>query len=92
MNDGSWVSSFICVVVIDDELSIMNRMSRFPGLAPRLTARDRDSTCATLSGAQPPASATTTESRRAEEKTDDKSEDETKDKRATKRVMNASTS
>ena len=88
MNDGSWVSSFCWISVIDDELSIMNRMSRLPGLAPALTARARDSTCSTLSGAQPPASATTTENSRTAEKPDDESED----KRATKRVMNASTS
>jgi hypothetical protein len=31
MKPGSCASIFICSGVMDDELSIMNRMSRFPG-------------------------------------------------------------
>src|SRR5450755_1089617 len=33
-NPGICVPSFCCIEVIDDELSIMNRTSRSPGLAP----------------------------------------------------------
>src|SRR3954469_12932576 len=90
MNDGSCVSSFCWSAVIDDELSIMNRMSRLPGLAPAVIARARDSTCPALSGAQPPASATITESSSAQEQSRDESHDESEDKRVLKRAMNAS--
>jgi hypothetical protein len=78
MKDGSCVSSFIGVVDIDDELSIMNRVSRLPGSVPRLTARARDSSCSALSGAQPPVTEATTESRTAEDRSEDRTDDETK--------------
>src|SRR5665213_1380758 len=63
MNPGSWASIFICSWVIDDELSTMIRMSRFPGSLE--TAPLRDCVCSPPSGTQATSGTTKRETKRA---------------------------
>src|SRR4051794_25373571 len=37
-NPGIWEASFCCMTFMEDELSIMNRTSRLPGLGPVVAA------------------------------------------------------